>query len=245
MAKHDLMPGDDGRGKCSHPANTLTRRRELNLLSRGYFLSLDGLDGTGKSTQCRQLAAWLSARKIPVTLAVDPGGTQLGQRIREFLLYDRDLQLCMRTEALLFMASRAELVEQVIRPALARGDVVLSDRFILANVVYQGYAGGLSPEMLWSIGDFCSDGLRPDLTIVLDLPVPKSRERRASSSDRLECRGEEYHQKVRDGFLQEARRFPESIQVIDAQPPIAEVTSSIIQLLLPRLKQRGYPLTEE
>ena len=212
------------------------------MLPRGYFLSLDGLDGTGKSTQCRQLTAWLSAQQIPVTVAVDPGGTELGQRIREILLYGRELQIGIRTEALLFMASRAELVEQVIRPALARGDVVLADRFVLANVVYQGYAGGLAPEELWRIGDFCTGGLRPDLTIVLDLPLPMIRERWQGSEDRLESRGEEYRQKVRDGFLQEAQRCPESIRVVDAGPPIATVTQTICQLLVPQLRERGHRL---
>ena len=138
------------------------------------FLSLDGLDGTGKSTQCRLLADRLRGRGLAVTECVDPGGTELGGRLREILLASRQTRIGMRTEALLFMASRAELVAQVIRPALDRGDVVVSDRFLLATVVYQGHAGGLPPDDLWAVGRFATGGLLPDLTLVSPVYLPGS-----------------------------------------------------------------------
>src|SRR5262245_26217996 len=138
-------------------------------MTRGLFLSLDGLDGTGKSTQCRLLAGWLRARGHAVTECADPGGTAVGDVIRALLLEHRG-EMSVTCEALLFMASRAQLTAEVIRPALEAGQVVLSDRFILANVVYQGHAGGLDPEKLWEIGRLSSGGLEPDLTLVLDLP---------------------------------------------------------------------------
>src|SRR5437588_5061526 len=130
------------------------------------FISLDGLDGAGKSTQCRLLAASLREQGWAVTECHDPGGTALGAEIRSLLLNHRGSMspLC---EALLFMASRAQLVEEVIRPALAAGRIVIADRYLLANVVYQGHAGGLDPQMLWDIGMRCADGLEPDLTIIL------------------------------------------------------------------------------
>src|SRR4029079_7529803 len=134
------------------------------------FLSLDGLDGTGKSTQCRLLVDWLAGQKGPVTSCTDPGGTALGLELRQLLLHRREHRMAVTTEALLFMASRAQLVEEVIRPALDRGEVVVSDRFTLANVVYQGHAGGLKPEDLWTVGRFVTGGLEPDLTLVFDLP---------------------------------------------------------------------------
>src|ERR1700726_2574713 len=112
------------------------------------FLSLDGLDGTGKSTQCRLLCDWLRQQGREVTACVDPGGTALGERLREILLHHRGT-MEPAAEALMFMASRAQLVAEVIRPALAQGQIVVSDRYLLANVVYQGHAGGLDVDLLW------------------------------------------------------------------------------------------------
>src|SRR5262245_66691310 len=116
------------------------------------FRSLDGLDGTGKSTQCRLLVDWLRGQKVPVTPTTDPGGTALGQELRKLVLFGREHRIAVATEAMLFMASRAQLVDEIIRPALDRGEVVISDRFTLANVVYQGHAGRMNPEALWAVG---------------------------------------------------------------------------------------------
>src|SRR4051812_27232484 len=121
-------------------------------MPRATFISLDGLDGTGKSTQCGLLVEWLTSQKIPATACTDPGGTPLGQELRQILLHRKEHNLAMPTEALLFMASRGQLVQDVIRPALDRDEVVISDRFTLANVVYQAHAGGLKADDLWRIG---------------------------------------------------------------------------------------------
>src|SRR5262245_56156492 len=134
------------------------------------FISLDGLDGCGESTQCRLLAEWLRGRGFYVVQCADPGGTPVGDGIRNLLLSDFH-QLTLTCEAFLFMASRAQLVAQVIRPALDTGRAVVCDRFLLANIVYQGHAGGLDVEQLWAMGRLATGGLEPDLTIVLDLPV--------------------------------------------------------------------------
>ena len=180
------------------------------------FLSLDGLDGSGKSTQLVRLAERLRAGGLAVTTCADPGGTDLGAKVREILLFGRQTQMSLRAEALLFMASRAELVECVIAPALARGEIVLSDRYLLANVVYQGYAGGLDPAELWQLGEFSTAGVEPDLTLILDVPVGVARSRQSPTRDRMESRDDGYFQRVRDGFLLEAQRRPERVQVIDA-----------------------------
>jgi dTMP kinase len=182
----------------------------------GVFLSLDGLDGTGKSTQCRLLVDRLRAAGRAVTACADPGGTELGTKLRELLLFGRQHQMGLRTEALLFMASRAELVDQVIRPGLLRGEVVVSDRFLLSTVVYQGHAGGLNPDLLWRVGKLSTGGLAPDLTLVFDVPLEVARARGKHEADRLESRGDEYNERVRIGFLTEARRHPEQYRVIDA-----------------------------
>lgn len=191
-----------------------------------FFISLDGIDGTGKSTQVRLLADWLQARAHRVVTCTDPGGTLLGEQLRDLLLnYRHDIGLM--TEAMLFMASRAELVEKIIRPALAKGTVVLTDRFLLANVVYQGHAGGLNVDDLWQVGRICTGGLEPTLTIVLDLPVELAQTRRGREADRMEQRALEYHERVRAGFLAEARRQPDRIKVVDATGSVDAVHAAI------------------
>jgi dTMP kinase len=195
-------------------------------MARGPLISLDGLDGTGKSTQCRLLADWLRARGYAVTECADPGGTAVGAIIRDLLL-DRRRQMTLACEAFLFMASRAQLVAEVIRPALEAGRAVVADRFLLANVVYQGHAGGLDPGQLWDIGRLSTGGLEPDLTLVLDLSPEAARARRAGPADRVESRDAAYHARVRAGFLAEARRRPKRIRVVDAGRPVEVVHEAI------------------
>lgn len=197
-------------------------------MSSGCFFSLDGLDGTGKSTQCQLLGDWLRQRGLRVTLCADPGGTAAGAVIRKLLLEHRG-DLTVACEAFLFMASRAQLVTEVIRPALDRGDIVVSDRFVLANVAYQGHAGGLDPEQIWEVSRLATAGLEPDLTVVLDLPIEKARQRRQRPADRMEEREDAFHERVRAGFLAEARRRPDRIVVVDASPGTAEVQERIRQ----------------
>jgi dTMP kinase len=207
-------------------------------MARGLFLCLDGLDGAGKSTQCRLLAERLRARGLTVTPCVDPGGTPLGARLRDILLAQRG-DLALPAEALLFMASRAQLVADVVRPALDAGHVVVADRFTLANVVYQGHAGGLDVDLLWQAGRLATGGLGPDLTVVLDLPLEAAEARRDRPADRVEGRPRDYHERVRAGFLAEARRRPDLIRVIDASPPPDEVQAAVWRAVEPLLDRRG------
>lgn len=200
------------------------------------FISLDGLDGSGKSTQLTRLADWLRTTGRIVTICVDPGGTELGAKIREILLHGRQTTMSLRAEALLFMASRAELVERVIAPALARGEVVLSDRYLLANVVYQGHAGGVDPAELWRVGEFSTAGLTPDLTLIFDLPVSVARSRQQPTRDRMESRDDAYFERVRSGFLLEAHRHPERYRVINATADVETVHQEVIRLLTNRFR---------
>ena len=195
-------------------------------MTRGIFLSLDGLDGTGKSTQCRLLADWLRRHSFAVEQCADPGGTAVGTALRDILLNHRG-EMTPACEAFLFMASRAQLVAEVIRPELESRRWVVCDRFLLANVVYQGYAGGLDVDQLWEIGRLSTGGLEPDLTIVLDLPLDAALGRRNRAPDRMESRAREYQQRVREGFLSEARRRPDRIAVVDASPPVEVVQERI------------------
>jgi dTMP kinase len=213
-------------------------------MPRPAFISLDGLDGTGKSTQCRLLVEWLSAQKVPVTACTDPGGTALGQQLRQILLFGREHHIATTTEAMLFMASRAQLVEEVIRPALERGEVVVSDRFLLANVVYQGHAGGLNPDDLWAVGRFVTGGLEPDRTLIFDLPPDVAALRRNREADRMEDRGAEYYARVRTGFLFEAGRRPDRYCIINATPDIDTVQREVRREVRRLLTERGWVLEE-
>jgi dTMP kinase len=195
-------------------------------MPRGLFISLDGLDGAGKSTHCRLLAEWLRQRGLAVTECADPGGTEVGQILRGLLL-DQRRNISLPCEALLFMASRAQLTAEVIRPALESGNAVVSDRFALANVVYQGYGGGLDPVKLRDVGLLATGGLEPDLTFVLDLPLAAALARRKSGTDRMESRDDAYHARVRAGFLAEAAKHPERIRVIDAAQGVDRVQENI------------------
>jgi dTMP kinase len=203
-------------------------------MPRPLFISLDGLDGTGKSTQCRLLADWLRKQGQDVIECADPGGTPAGDAIREILLGQKH-DLSLPCEALLFMASRAQLTAAVIRPALDAGGTVVSDRFLLANVVYQGHAGGLDPDHLWEIGKVATGGLLPTLTFVLDLPVELALRRRSGTADRVESRDFAYHTRVREGFLTEAQRHPDTIQIVDASQSIPKVHEQIRRVLADHL----------
>jgi dTMP kinase len=188
---------------------------------RGLFLTLDGPDGGGKTTQAARLVGWLRARGEDVVACRDPGGTALGERLREILLDRATLSLGVRAEMLMFMASRAQLVEEVIRPALSAGRMVVSDRFLLANIAYQGGAGGLSAEEVGRVGRVATGGLLPDLTLLLDIGPKAARERAGAARDRIEDRPDSYHAGVREGFLDAARAvccadYPAPIVVIDA-----------------------------
>lgn len=200
----------------------------------GLFLSFDGLDGTGKTTQCRRLIDRLRAAGHDVVSCREPGGTLLGDRVRELLL-DKQYDMSLPAESFLFMASRAELVRQVIRPALQAAKIVVCDRFLLASVVYQGHAGGLSLDAIRAMGQLATGGLAPDLTLLFDLPVEAALARRGREADRMEDRDPAYHRRVRDGFLAEAQRAPQAIRVVDAAGPADDVADKVWAIVAERL----------
>lgn len=202
------------------------------------FFAIDGIDGTGKTTQAERLASWLRGRGYDVVTCRDPGSTPAGETIRRLLLDQRDTPLSRRTEMLLYMAARSQLVDEVIAPALAEGKVVVSDRYLLANVVYQGYALGLDVETLWQVGQVATRGVMPDLTVVLDLPPPAALARLTRELDRIEDRGEEYRHLLREGFLTEAARRPKEIVVIDASRGVDEVAAEVRAAVEPLLSDR-------
>ncbi|SMP52930.1 thymidylate kinase [Neorhodopirellula lusitana] len=186
------------------------------------FISLDGIDGVGKSTQIQLLTQRLTEAGQDVLVVRDPGSTEIGQKLRALLL-DSDLHMNRLTEAMLFMASRTEMIESILRPALAAGKTVISDRFLLANVVYQstgdlrpGSKPTVAPETLWQMGRIACGGLSPDLTLVLDMPAEVSLKRLDGPADRMEARGTDYMNAVRNAFLAQLPHTGGRGVVIDA-----------------------------
>ncbi len=195
------------------------------------FIALDGIDGCGKSSQLERLASWLRDRGLRVTTCRDPGATPAGDAIRAILLDRHDLALCDVTEMLLYMAARAQLVREVIRPALDRGEWVISDRYLLANIVYQGHAGGIDPAVIREVGAIATGGLSPDLVLLLDVELATAAARLDRPLDRLENRGESYRQRLREGYLLEARAAARLIRVVDATPDRETVTHRLRQVI--------------
>jgi dTMP kinase len=193
----------------------------------GVFFSIDGVDGSGKTTQIALLAEWLRQSGREVVTCRDPGSTPLGEALRELLLHRHDLAIERRSEMLLYMAARAQMVHEIIQPALAAGKIVLADRYLLANVVYQGHAGGLDVATLWEVGRVATGGIDPRLTFVLDLRADAAARRLARPLDRMELQGDAFHARVRQGFLTEAARCPDRIIVVDADRPVAAVQAEI------------------
>jgi dTMP kinase len=204
-------------------------------MERGVFFSLDGVDGAGKSTQVSMFCEWLTGQGHRVVACRDPGSTPLGEAVRGLLLDRRDLTIGRRGEMLLYMAARAQLVDEVIRPALERGESVVSDRFLLANVVYQAHAGGLDVGQVWEVGQIATAGVSPDLTFVLDLEVNVAIGRLNRQPDRMEAQGPAFLARVREGFRAEAARQPDRIVLIDAARDPQSVQAEIRQIAMRRL----------
>jgi len=194
----------------------------------GRFVVIDGPDGAGKSTQVALLAEHLRAGGLDVTLVRDPGGTAIGDRIRQILLDRAHGEMDVACELMLYMASRAQLAAEVIRPALAAGNCVLSDRYISSTVAYQG-AGGVDVESVMQAGQIAVGRTWPDLTVILDLPSDTglTRAGRADEHDRMEAKGSDFHRRVREIFLEQARREPGRFAVIDASGSIEEVSARL------------------
>ena len=197
-------------------------------MNKGLFFSFDGIDGTGKSTQLDLFYQWLTERGAEVVRCRDPGTTELGEALRNIVLQG-EMPISAASESLIYMAARAQLVNEIIRPAIESGATVVSDRYLLANVVYQGYGLDLQPQSLWQLGEFATQGIYPTATFVLDVDVETAASRMGRELDRLEQRDREYHQRVRDGFLVEAGKSP-TIHVIDAGQSIEAVHAQVVQV---------------
>lgn len=203
---------------------------------RGRFIVFDGPDGSGKSTQFARLAALAAEGGVPVTEVREPGGTAIGEQVRRLLLDPENTDMVVRCEMLLYMASRAQLIEQRIRPALDRNELVLADRFISSTLAYQGTAGGLGRSEIITVGEVATGGCLPDLVVVFDVDEATAASRLNPLLDRMEQKGAEFHRRVRAGFLQQARDDPDHYEVIDARADVDRVTVAMFEALDARLR---------
>lgn len=213
-----------------------------NNVEEGRFITFEGPEGGGKSTQVQALAEALRAEGRTVLVTREPGGTPLAEKIRTLVREERTDPPVARSEVLLFLAARAQVVAEVIRPALARGEWVLCDRFADSTFAYQGYGRGIDVDLLRHFNDFATEGLVPDLTVLLDVPPEVSRARlaareaaTATAADRIEQAGAEFHARLRTGFLELAKAEPARFAVIDASRPLAEVSRQVLAAVRRRM----------
>lgn len=204
-------------------------------MTAGRFITLEGIEGAGKSTVARLVCDWLGARSIGVRLTREPGGTPLAERVRQVVLERGEEILSPVTETLLVFSARAIHVENLIRPTLARGDWVVCDRFTDATRAYQGSGRGVDAAWIDSLAAVVHGGLRPDCTLLLDLPpavgLERARRRSGVAADRFEAETEMFFTKVREGYLEVARREPHRVHVINAALELKEVEGQVIRVL--------------
>lgn len=201
---------------------------------KGIFITFEGPEGCGKSTQAKLLFGRLKKLKLPVILVREPGLTKVGEKVRDILL-DKNNQISDKTEMLLYMAARSQIVDEIIAPALAAGKIVISDRFLDSTVCYQGFAGNVNLEMIKKIGEFTTRGVSPDLTILLDIAVQEGLRRTGKMFDRMEAKPLSYHRKVRQGYLTLAKENPSRIKVVKVRKRIAETQNEILKLVREKL----------
>jgi len=204
------------------------------------FITLEGPEGSGKTSQIQPLAEYLHQQGYEVLTTREPGGTVIGDQIRSTLMDLRNAGMSPRTEILLFLAARAQFVDEIVRPALAQGKIVLSDRYADSTLAYQGYGHGVDLAVLRQMLQFATGGLQPDLTLLLDVdPLEGLRRRRSSGGEwnRLDAYPADFHQRVRQGYLELVQAEPQRWLVIDAGQPPEQVQSALRRVILERLKR--------
>jgi len=215
----------------------------------GTFITFEGIDGSGKSTQLRLLGNFLRANGCDVLLTREPGGTTLGLRLRAALL-DAMEEVDPLTELLVFAADRAQHVRRKLRPALEAGQVVISDRYADATVAYQGAGRGFAPELISQIVQLATDGLKPELTLLFDLSIGESTNRTARRTtgknsgkvarDRLDIENADFHARVRNAYLQIALKEPDRVKLIDTSGPVERTQERVKEIIIPYLQSRGH-----
>ena len=209
---------------------------------KGVFISFEGIEGTGKSTQARLLADHLKEKGYRVIQTMEPGGTRISLKIRELLLSMESKEMDHVAELLLYNAARVQHIKEIIGPGLERGDIVITDRFSDSTVAYQGYARGIDLQLIDSLDMIATKKLRPDITILFDIDVRTglARNKELGKNDRLELEDISFHEKVRKGFLQIAAREPGRITVVDCSESLDRVHQKVVKIISEFLEERGH-----
>jgi dTMP kinase len=210
---------------ANDPAQDRSWMRALS----GAFVVFDGPDGSGKSTQFRRFADAARTAGVEVVEVREPGGTPIGEKVRAILLDPANVEMTVRAEMLLYMASRAQLFEQRIAPAMAAGAMVLADRFVSSTLAYQGTAGGIDEEDIVAVGRVATGNHVPDLTVVFDVATEVAMRRLSPLLDRMERKGHEFHARVRAGYLAQSRRWPDRYAVVDSSSGPDDVTAALMR----------------
>lgn len=211
-------------------------------MKQGFFITLEGIDGVGKSTQAKKLSDTLKQEGYRVVTTREPGGSEIGDSIRNILLNKKFNEMTPQTEVLLYAASRSEHVQKLIKPLLIQGKIVISDRYIDSSLAYQGIAGQVGENLVLTVNQIAIDGLWPDLTIVLDVD-PVELEKRDPKSpkgkDRIELKGLSYQIKVREAFRLLAERYPERIEIVDGNGSVEQVHKRILNCVRSKFDKKG------
>jgi len=201
-------------------------------MTKGLFITLEGADGSGKTTQLAKIVEYFEAKKIPHLVTREPGSVGLGQKVREILL-NHDGEVASTCEMFLYLADRAQNIGTIVNPALLAGKIVLCDRHTDSSVAYQGYARGLDIERINYLNAIATEGRKPDLTLLFDVDtdVAMTRVGNRAEKDRLEVEGAAFHRKVRAGYLEIAKKEPDRIKIIDANLSVEEVWAQVLRIL--------------
>jgi dTMP kinase len=198
---------------------------------KGLFITFEGSEGCGKSTQSRLLYQYLKKKGFDAVYLREPGGTEISERLRKILLDSKNHSMTPICEMLLYMASRAQVVNEFIKPALKKGRIVVCDRFLDSTLAYQGFGLGIDIDFIKRVGDFVTCRIRPDLTILLDLSVKEALKRCGHIKDRIEKRSLEYHRRVREGYLRLAKSEPQRIKIVKVNKDIMAIQGNIRELV--------------
>ncbi len=209
-------------------------------MKRGVLITFEGVEGSGKSTQAQRLHGWLRSQGLDCVLSREPGGTRIGDRIRDILLDPANAAMDSRTELLLYLASRNQHVRELVLPAIQVGRIVILDRYADSSVAYQGFGRGLGERLVSRLNKFATAGIRPQLTLLVDIPVSLGQHRKAATRlDRLEQERVEFHERVRAGYLRLARRAAGRWRVLDGRRPADEIEKEIRGLVTELLTRKG------
>lgn len=197
-------------------------------MGKGLFITFEGADGCGKTTQLNLLKEYLINKNFDVLVTREPGAKGLGEKLRDILL-NYDGEVSNRCESFLFLADRAQHIDTIVKPALSKGQIILCDRHTDSTVAYQGYGRGIDIEQINKLNHIATDGLKPDLTLVFDIDIDTSMSRVGAEKDRMESAGNDFFNRVRNGYLEIAKNEPQRVKVIDATKPIDKVFESVLK----------------